>query len=97
MGSGIDKTQCEHTLYDVLVDGIAFAEPVQVMLVAGDLDMGHARALLAVDAAAQITLANQIVNRRLSVREAEKLMFEMLIDLMKIKLLWIKFIVEPFE
>ncbi len=48
-------------------------QPVQVMLVAGDLDMGHARALLAVDAAAQITLANQIVNRRLSVREAEKL------------------------
>lgn len=49
------------------------AQPVQVMLVAGDLDMGHSRALLAVDAAAQITLANQIVNRRLSVREAEKL------------------------
>ncbi|MCX8566092.1 MAG: chromosome segregation DNA-binding protein [Glomeribacter sp. 1016415] len=49
------------------------AQPVQVMLVAGDLDMGHARALLAVDAASQITLAHQIVNRRLSVREAEKL------------------------
>jgi len=49
------------------------AQPVQIMLIAGDLDMGHARALLAVDAAMQITLANQIVNRRLSVREAEKL------------------------
>lgn len=49
------------------------AQPVQVMLVAGDLDMGHARALLAVDAASQITLAHQTVNRRLSVREAEKL------------------------
>jgi ParB family chromosome partitioning protein len=49
------------------------AKPVQTMLLAGDLDMGHARALLAVDAATQITLANQIAARRLSVREAEKL------------------------
>lgn len=47
--------------------------PVQTMLLAGDIDMGHARALLAVDAAAQILLANEIVARRLSVREAEKL------------------------
>jgi ParB family chromosome partitioning protein len=49
------------------------AKPVQTMLMAGDIDMGHARALLAVDAATQITLANQIVARRMSVREAEKL------------------------
>lgn len=49
------------------------AKPVQTMLLAGDLDMGHARALLAVDAASQITLANEVVNRRLSVRETEKL------------------------
>jgi ParB family chromosome partitioning protein len=35
--------------------------------------MGHARALLATDAATQITLANQIVAKRMSVREAEKL------------------------
>ena len=49
------------------------AKPVQGMLMAGDLDMGHARALLAVDTATQITLANQIVGRRLSVRETEKL------------------------
>jgi ParB family chromosome partitioning protein len=49
------------------------ADPVQTMLMAGDLDMGHARALLAVDGASQITLANQIVNKRLSVRETEKL------------------------
>ncbi|MCL6469352.1 MAG: ParB/RepB/Spo0J family partition protein, partial [Ralstonia sp.] len=49
------------------------AQPVQTMLMAGDLDMGHARALLAVDGATQITLANQIVNKRLSVRETEKL------------------------
>ncbi len=31
------------------------AEPVQTMLMAGDIDMGHARALLALDRAAQIT------------------------------------------
>lgn len=49
------------------------AKPVQTMLMASDIDMGHARALLAVDAAMQITLANQIVAKRMSVREAEKL------------------------
>ena len=49
------------------------AQAVQTMLMAGDIDMGHARALLAVDAATQISLANMIVARRLSVREAEKL------------------------
>jgi len=49
------------------------ATPVQTMLLAGDLDMGHARALLAVDAATQIQLANQVVNKRMSVRETEKL------------------------
>ena len=49
------------------------ARPVQAMLMAGDLDMGHARALLAVDAATQITLGTQIIAKGLSVREAEKL------------------------
>ena len=49
------------------------AQPVQTMLMAGDIDMGHARALLAVDSASQITLASQVVARRLSVRETEKL------------------------
>ena len=49
------------------------AEPVQTMLMAGDLDMGHARALLSLDKAAQITAANQIAARKLSVREAESL------------------------
>ncbi|MDY7573119.1 ParB/RepB/Spo0J family partition protein [Actimicrobium sp. CCI2.3] len=49
------------------------AQPVQTMLMAGDLDMGHARALLPVDAATQIMFANQIVAKRMSVRDAEKL------------------------
>jgi ParB family chromosome partitioning protein len=52
---------------------INLTKPVQTMLMAGDIDMGHARALLAVDAGSQITLANQIVAKRMSVREAEKL------------------------
>jgi ParB family chromosome partitioning protein len=49
------------------------ADPVQTMLMAGDLDMGHARALLALDRATQITAANQISARKMSVREAESL------------------------
>ena len=49
------------------------AEPVQTMLMAGDIDMGHARALLALDKATQITAASQIAAKKLSVREAESL------------------------
>lgn len=49
------------------------AEPVQTMLMAGDLDMGHARALLMLERAAQITAANRVVAQKLSVRETESL------------------------
>ncbi len=49
------------------------ADPVQAMLMAGDIDMGHARALLALDRATQITAANQISAKKMSVREAESL------------------------
>jgi len=49
------------------------AEPVQTLLMAGDIDMGHARALLALDRATQITAANQITAKKMSVREAESL------------------------
>jgi ParB family transcriptional regulator, chromosome partitioning protein len=49
------------------------ADPVQTMLMAGDIDMGHARALLALERATQITAANQIAQKKLSVREAESL------------------------
>lgn len=52
---------------------IHLAEPVQTMLLAGDIDMGHARALLTLESAAQIMLANEVVARRLSVRETERL------------------------
>jgi ParB family transcriptional regulator, chromosome partitioning protein len=56
------------------------ASPLQTMLLAGDIDMGHARALLAVDSATQIQLANQIIAKRLSVREAEKLVTRAVTD-----------------
>ena len=49
------------------------ADPVQTMLMAGDIDMGHARALLSLDRATQITAANQIAAKKMSVRDAESL------------------------
>ena len=49
------------------------AEPVQQMLLAGDIDMGHARALLSLAAAEQVMAAQEIAARKLSVREAERL------------------------
>ena len=49
------------------------ADPVQTMLMAGDLDMGHARALLPLDKAVQITTATEVVAKKLNVRETEKL------------------------
>jgi ParB family transcriptional regulator, chromosome partitioning protein len=48
-------------------------QPVQQMLMAGDIEMGHARALLALDAAQQILSANEVTAKKLSVRETEKL------------------------
>ena len=50
---------------------LKLAKPVQEMLLAGKLEMGHARALLALDAARQIEAATRIAARGLSVREAE--------------------------
>ena len=54
------------------------AEPVQTMLLAGDLDMGHARALLAVEKPVQLMLAQRINARQLSVRDTEKLVADTL-------------------
>ena len=54
------------------------AQPVQTMLLAGDIEMGHTRALLSLDAAQQIMLAQEITNRRLTVRDTEKRVNEML-------------------
>jgi len=52
---------------------LQLAEPVQQMLLAGDLDMGHARALLALPAAEQVMAGHEISAKKLSVREAERL------------------------
>lgn len=52
---------------------LQLADAVQTLLLAGDLDMGHARALLSLDKAQQVQAAQQILAKRLSVREAEKL------------------------
>jgi len=49
------------------------ASPVQELLMHNQLDMGHARALLSLPNAGQITAANEIVGKGLSVREAERL------------------------
>ena len=56
------------------------ADPVQALLMAGDLDMGHARALLSLDRATQITAANQIVSKKLSVRESESLVKKLTVE-----------------
>ncbi len=52
---------------------LELAKPVQEMLMDGKLDMGHARALLALSKAKQVELAHQVIARSLSVREAERL------------------------
>ncbi len=46
---------------------------VQKMLLAGDLEMGHARALLSLESAAQVQAAQEVAARKLSVRDTEKL------------------------
>jgi ParB family chromosome partitioning protein len=47
--------------------------PVQELLMRGDIDMGHARALLPLSGALQIQLAQRVVQKGLSVRDAERL------------------------
>jgi ParB family chromosome partitioning protein len=51
---------------------LELAPPVQELLRDGKLDMGHARALLALPALKQIDLAREAVARQLSVRQVEK-------------------------
>jgi ParB family chromosome partitioning protein len=52
---------------------LGLPKPVQDLVLHGKLDMGHARALLALGGAQQIELANRVAARQLSVREAEAL------------------------
>ncbi|WP_374336121.1 ParB/RepB/Spo0J family partition protein [Methyloversatilis sp.] len=52
---------------------LQLAGPVQEQLVTGDLDMGHARALLSLPKGDQIAFANRVVAQGLTVRDTEKL------------------------
>ncbi|MBS1162005.1 MAG: ParB/RepB/Spo0J family partition protein [Proteobacteria bacterium] len=52
--------------------------PVQEMLMTGQLDMGHARALLPISSGQQVGLAQRIVQKDLSVRETERLVQQLL-------------------
>ena len=49
------------------------AKPVQSMLMGGELDMGHARALLVLSHARQVDAAREVAKKGMSVREAERL------------------------
>lgn len=49
------------------------AKPVQDLLMAGEIDMGHARALLPLAKASQVQLAHRISAKGYSVREAERM------------------------
>ncbi len=55
---------------------LKLASPVQAMVMDGALEMGHARALLSLDPARQIEVANRVVAKGLSVRETERLVFD---------------------
>jgi len=56
----------------------ALAQPVQEYVLAGTLEMGHARALLALPLAQQPAAAVRIVNGALSVRDTERLVHGLL-------------------
>lgn len=59
---------------------LTLAGGVQAMLMENKLDMGHARALVGLDAAQQVMLANKIVQQDLSVREVESLVKKVGVD-----------------
>ncbi len=52
---------------------LSLAKPVQRLLMDDRIEMGHARALLPLTGAEQLELANEIIAKKLSVREAEKI------------------------
>lgn len=56
---------------------LTLAPEIRTMLEHGDIEMGHARALLTLDEAAQVDAAQAIINKNLSVRETEELVRRM--------------------
>lgn len=57
---------------------LGLSQPVLMMLNHGDLEMGHARALLALDSEKQLSVAKEVVARELTVRETEKWIHDLL-------------------
>ena len=57
---------------------LGLPEPVREMLHCGEIDMGHARALLSLPVLKQIEIAQQVVRKGLSVRETERLVQQLL-------------------
>jgi ParB family chromosome partitioning protein len=64
---------CSRSAVTNLLRLLALAKPVRDLLDQGQLDMGHARALLALSGVQQIDAARRVVARGLSVRETERL------------------------
>lgn len=56
---------------------LALPDEVKMMLEHGELEMGHARAILSLTEAQQLDAATNIINKQLSVREAEELVRRM--------------------
>jgi ParB family chromosome partitioning protein len=57
---------------------LKLARPVQDLVMEGALEMGHARALIALEAARQIEVARRVAAKGLSVRDTEALVQKML-------------------
>ena len=57
---------------------LKLARPVQDLVMEGALEMGHARALIALEAARQIEVARRVAPKGLSVRDTEALVQKML-------------------
>ncbi|MGA8049111.1 MAG: ParB/RepB/Spo0J family partition protein [Burkholderiales bacterium] len=57
---------------------LKLTKPVQAMVMEGVLEMGHARAILALDGARQIEAAKRVAGRGMSVRETEALVAKLL-------------------
>ena len=69
---------CSRSAVTNLLRLLALSKPVRDLLGEGQLDMGHARALLALSGVQQIDAARRVVARGLSVRDTERLVGELL-------------------
>lgn len=57
---------------------LSLSDEVKGMVMSGELEMGHARALLALEGAQQVAAAKQVTARQLSVRQTEELVRRLL-------------------